>query len=1607
MSTLLISAGAGMAMSGVGAMITGPGTGREAKVTATRNPIKPWDVGVGQNRHGGTLVYLNCWPPPGTLGPNTGPWAFAGLGSQANLANNFCDMVFVLPSHRCQSIDAVLFDGQPLSLDPTAALFPGGGSAGQPNQTVPRPTLGFTSYTPTSTTKQSTSITRSNGVITVVCPFDIPSLQVGFTINLFDKNGNGLKAYGMVGTFIVQTLVRVAGVSLTFTVLSGGVNATVPNSTYTNAGWVTTGTSGGGNPTWPNYKRDVYVEYLMGDQLLGDTFTGITSGTPFQGTGVIINPNLPTVVNANIPSFNYWTNYCSLQGKTAVFIRLYYEQSIFYAGVPAVSFLYKGKADIYDPRLGDCTGLQSVALSSAGAGGYAINDVIALEGSSGPVGNITLTGVATVAGVAGTPTSWVITRTGAGYSLNATAAAAGGSGSGATFLVTRLGGISSSIVTFGIEEGGQKYNFGDVLQVGGTYGGGSLGFIRVVTTDSNGAVTDAVLAGGGGYGYTADTTLPTSISGGLSDDSLGPEIQNYTPAFAVGSGTGCTVHILTVYGGVNSSACYTTNAALVAADYLANSIWGYGAQYAVESATPVPFNNIGIEALTTAANVCDQQVELAIGQGSTPPGPVQYESMYAANGHFDLSMKRGDVLKNILSACAGRFLYVGGIYSIIPGYWVPAGFPDGFPIVSAGTTISLDLSAIACGGEPEWKPNVKIRELFNGVKGTYVNPSNKYEPGDFPAYCQDALHGYDPDNLLPQFGGDINLAVDLGIRRWKDIHFPFTISASMAQRLAKIELLRGRNQEANGVGTGTFPVTLAGYQCVPWDILSATSNQFKWTVDSPKLLEVTDVSFVATEVGSGKAKAIALTVRLEVQETSADIYSWSIYEELSPEGYAQATEPAASATEIVPFPWSPGAVAPLSGDALFPAGPAGPASFGMQVVYGADAQGNATAGLAISGANPINALDKQIGPPFVSASALPTGGTLAPGTYVVGVTSFNGSNAGYKDTPYLDLATVVIAGGEGAASVSVAGGGQGYHSNCNLQLVGGSNNCVVAVLVSGGAVTGIDTSVYAGGIVNPGDGYAVGNYNTVGGSGGTGCVIAIGTLTAATATGSIQVIIDWGPGDDGGDLYVALETVSPPQYTQLMTLGELIAKNVMHWQQTLGPTQTVATITSFNASTPGGPDTLFDHYGIVWQKAEHTGDWAEQVQALTATTVTIFGPGMTYNQWAGYTLSLLAHYDPTVPVQILNMPIASSTASGNVGGLLDVNLSTSGTAGYSQGDVLTLAGGTGGEITVNAVDGSGNILAWAITAPGADYVRMALEDVSGGTGTGAQFVVSNISTGFFTLTIGPNSASDQLPDLTTQLSIGDVVTVFYNATFTPNTMTDPNIANGFYPSGDLATEAGMLAIVLTGIDAGDVQPLAGVANAAGDGYTYGAFSPSNPAVQYVLAGQWQVTPNPGDVVIIAYPINAAEWDSGSISTPNKTQGVVAIGAPNVQNLLGQVWLFTVKTEDSKGNSAPLFVAPARLIYLFGAQATRYITAGISTMLPWDGLVIADCTGGNVIYNCLPASTIPNQKFTVEVGGSPSINTVTVQCYPGDAFQDGTASWMGTSPGMKFTFKVHG
>lgn len=305
-----------------------------------------------------------------------------------------------------------------------------------------------------------------------------------------------------------------------------------------------------------------------------------------------------------------------------------------------------------------------------------------------------------------------------------------------------------------------------------------------------------------------------------------------------------------IYDPRSSSSGYTTNPALCIADYLADTTYGYKVNYN---------SDIPSAELITAANICDESITLV--SGDTEP-------RYTMNGGFTLTMKRSEILQNMLTSIAGRLSYLSGNYYIWPGAWAGiSGNITGTQIYSESTNSIV------------WRPKVPINSLYNAVKGTYIATINNWMSSDFPPYAQDDLHGY--NNGDPQYFYDANLTNDQGDRRYLDVQLPFTITSPMAQRIAKIELMRRRYQ-----GTGTFTLNMSGYLYSPLDVLAVDLPYFGWTA---QYLEVLACRLRIEAQAEGGA---SMWTELDVQETDSSVYYFDEEaEELSPQGYQQAIVP--------------------------------------------------------------------------------------------------------------------------------------------------------------------------------------------------------------------------------------------------------------------------------------------------------------------------------------------------------------------------------------------------------------------------------------------------------------------------------------------------------------------------------------------------------------------------------------------------------------------------------------------------------------------------------------------------------------------------------------------
>lgn len=964
---------------------------------------------------------------------------------------------------------------------------------------------------------------------------------------------------------------------------------------------------------------------------------------------------------------------------------------------------------------------------------------------------------------------------------------------------------------------------------------------------------------------------------------------------------------------------YTNNWALCVADYLttAEEWGGFGLEYG---------SDIPISFLSAAANTCDERVPLAISTASPP----LTEAAYTLDGRFTLAEKRGEILQNMLTAAGGRLTRYQGQWILWPAAWTGVSFAIGSN--PGGGVIPLgNFSQIAAQGSVKWR-RISRRELFNAVKGKYVSASAKWQATDFPAYAQDSIHGYSGPSL---YSGDANLQADGGDRLYKDIELPFTTDYARAQRLAKIDLLRSRQFWA-----GTLTLNMSAYQITPLDIIQLGTNAGDsvipgqpWTSSSagPALAEVTELRFKIIE--GNEESGPSLAIEIDIQQVDTAIYDWSTLEELSPEGYPEpqfGNGFSFFATELlpgfdVPYPWKPGYASPLIGDAYFPGPKAGSpaqneafASFGLQVQNGTTNDGGPATIVSIKGTLPTNVLS-SIAPPQVQITGSTAGGgDLPAGTYLIAAAAFD------------------------------------------------TNGAISAL--------GVPQKITLPALSPPQ------NY-------------------------SIAITVAWPAGSNGGEVFMA--------YSETLGSVRAVSAEGYSLQAQLPSSQTTLTITDFDQATTGAPDSTFDHLAIACRKVVHSGIWATSVGAVTSNTITLGGVlGINTNDYAGRVLSLLGRADATRELPVLNLPVLSNTLAagpGN-GGQQPATLEGIATTQPTNGQTVTIAGKTY-TFQTTLTTGDGNVQISHVLRVTLSNLVAAINLDPAGAGTAyssatlinpnatallatPQFLVYGIlltakqpgilgnalsasggpftwansggfsggrSAGDFTVTIGQNSAGDQIADLTTLIETFDLMVMRFNATFGKQSFSDSLIANPFYPGGATGVEPGHVAVMLSGPNAGDMQVIESVNKDSNGNYT-----------EFLLANPWTVQPNDGDWVIIVEAAWGPEYHTPADMPGTTTTGVVA--APAIQNLTGQTWLFIARSQNAADDNGDDAYAPMREVYVFGVQGTRTITSS-QTLLTTDGIVLVDASAGPVTITIPPFSSIPNQGMYIQKIDSSS-NPVT-------------------------------
>ena len=273
-----------------------------------------------------------------------------------------------------------------------------------------------------------------------------------------------------------------------------------------------------------------------------------------------------------------------------------------------------------------------------------------------------------------------------------------------------------------------------------------------------------------------------------------------------------------------------------------------------------------------AANECDENISLS-GGGT--------EKRYELNGIVQADRSIGDVLSDMVTACAGSLFWGSGDWRLKVGaYSAPV------------KTLTLD----DLRGPINLDTRASIRSNFNSVIGTFNDADQNWVTADYPKVSSVTSAGdfVSGDVYTITDAGNTNFAAigassntvgvtftatgsgsgtgkasaflgqDNGEEASLDLQLPFTTSASAAQRLAKLTLFRGREQMTFSADFG-----LEAFSVEAGDIVAFTNERYGF---SAKEFEVVGWKFASSQ------DAGDLRVTLTLRETSEAAFDWNAEE---------------------------------------------------------------------------------------------------------------------------------------------------------------------------------------------------------------------------------------------------------------------------------------------------------------------------------------------------------------------------------------------------------------------------------------------------------------------------------------------------------------------------------------------------------------------------------------------------------------------------------------------------------------------------------------------------------------------------------------------------------
>lgn len=244
----------------------------------------------------------------------------------------------------------------------------------------------------------------------------------------------------------------------------------------------------------------------------------------------------------------------------------------------------------------------------------------------------------------------------------------------------------------------------------------------------------------------------------------------------------------------------------------------------------IPYQVKDSARIKLAETLDDAMAKTAINITSAGTGDITItktgEPRYHGSGVVETESALSETLNDLVTCMAGRAVNTGGAWRLIAGAWrTPASTYDIGDLRSAMSV----------------KRGLPMSEAFNVTKGLFRGPASFYQPTDYPSA------------RYQEFIDD-----DGGLETPKDLNLPFIDRPTCAQRVAKIELFRSRQDI---VFTSDF--SAKALQNQPGDNIELDIDRLGW---EEKEFEITEFSTRISDT---------ILCGMTLRETAQEIFDWS------------------------------------------------------------------------------------------------------------------------------------------------------------------------------------------------------------------------------------------------------------------------------------------------------------------------------------------------------------------------------------------------------------------------------------------------------------------------------------------------------------------------------------------------------------------------------------------------------------------------------------------------------------------------------------------------------------------------------------------------------------